>query len=200
MVTLVTVAAVSYLLGSIPTALWLGRLMRGIDIRDHGSGNPGATNAARVLGGGAGLAVLLVDIAKGFVAAAWVARLRIDGTDWGAVEIQLLAAVAAVVGHVFSLFARLRGGKGVATAGGAFLGVHPPAALIALAAFVVVVTITRIVSLGSLLAAVTLPIALWALGAPRVSILSAVGVGLLIAFAHRSNIRRLLGGREEPGV
>lgn len=200
MITPVTVATLSYLLGSIPTALWLGRLLRGIDIREHGSGNPGATNAARVLGLPAGVAVLLIDVTKGFVAVWWVARLRIDATNLDALEIELLAAVGAIVGHIVSVFARFRGGKGVATAGGAFLAVHPAAAGIAVAAFAVVVAVTRIVSLGSLGAALTMPVALWALGAPRVSILATVGVALLIAVAHRSNIRRLLRGREEPGI
>lgn len=176
------VAVGGYLLGGIPTAYIVGRL-RGVDIRRLGSGNVGGTNALRVLGWKVGVAVMAVDVAKGYLAAAWFPRLPLPGGD--PVYLGLCAGVAAVLGHVFSPYLGFRGGKGVAA------GV-----------FFLVVFGTGIVSLGSLKASVALPVAAFLLdrygGYPVPPAVLALMAGLvpLVFFTHRTNIRRLISGKE----
>jgi glycerol-3-phosphate acyltransferase PlsY len=183
--------AASYLLGSVPFAL-LAAKVRGVDLRAHGSGNLGATNAIRVLGPGLGVPVLLADVGKGLVSVTLFPAVP-GGASWG---LPLACGAAAIIGHVASVFLRFRGGKGVATAAGAFLGLAPAALGVAAAVFAVVLLATRYVSLASVLSAVALPLALWRLGA-RPEVLS-VGVALaaLVLFRHRANLGRLAGGRE----
>lgn len=206
----------AFLLGAIPWGLWLGRLLRGVDVRRHGSGNLGATNVYRVLGPGLGIAVLLLDAGKG-VAAVLLARALlhsgvaaeagagsadasgagIPSVDWPG----LLALAAAVLGHSFTPFARFRGGKGAATAAGAWGVVAPLPLAIAIGAWIVVFATRRIVSLASILAAVALPIATCLLRprpwADPVAWLSVV-TGALIVLRHRSNLGRLAAGAERP--
>ncbi len=183
--------ALSYLLGGIPFALVAGRI-KGVDLRAHGSGNLGATNAIRVLGKGLGIPVLLLDVLKGVIAAAAIPMLLGPFEEPG----RLVCGAAAVAGHIFSPFLRFRGGKGVATAGGAFLALAPAATGIAFAVFVLVLLLGRIVSLASVLAAVALPIALASLDASRLLLGAGIVIATLVVFRHRGNLRRLREGTE----
>lgn len=183
---------VAFLLGGVPFSHIIARL-RGVDLRAVGSGNIGATNLARALGFGLGAFGLLLDAAKG--AAAVLLPRFVPGVEaTGAIE--ALAGALAVAGHAFSPFLRFRGGKGVATGAGAFAVMAPVATLIALAVFAVIVGITRIVGLGSVLAALTLPVAAHLLGAGRAITLAAGAVALLVVARHRANLARLLRGTE----
>ncbi|MDR3053650.1 MAG: glycerol-3-phosphate 1-O-acyltransferase PlsY [Coriobacteriales bacterium] len=217
--------SIAYLSGSIPVALIIGRMTSGIDIRKHGSGNAGTTNALRVLGWGPGIAVLFFDVLKGalaclgMVAALLLARdlLLIDyyaeyvlqGTQARLISSLhfttgllydipcAFALLTAVLGHMFSPFMRFRGGKGVATALGGFLMLMPYSALVGLAAFVVVVLISRYVSLGSVTAVLTLPLSAWFFyGSSLVYVIFATLTMLVVIFAHRKNIYRLAHGTE----
>jgi acyl phosphate:glycerol-3-phosphate acyltransferase len=181
----------AYLMGAIPTSYLMGR-WRGLDLREHGSGNLGATNAFRVLGWRAAVPVVLVDVAKGLVPTAlfpvWAGA---DALWWS-----LAYGTAAIVGHVFSVFAGFRGGKGVATGAGVFLALAPWAVLIGFLVWGVSVVLTRIVSVGSLLAALVLPAAVFATGEPWTVFWLSVVLSLFVIFAHRENIRRLVRGEE----
>jgi glycerol-3-phosphate acyltransferase PlsY len=179
----------AYLLGSVPFGLLIAGL-RGRDPRRHGSGNIGATNVARVSGWGAGIATLALDVGKGAAAVAAAAWLCSDPRAPAA------AALGAVLGHVFPLFLRLRGGKGVATAAGAFTVLSPPAMAGAGLLFAALVAISRRVSAGSVAAALSLPfLSAWlAPGDGRVP--AAAAAALLIVVRHRDNLRRLAAGTE----
>ena len=185
-----TVILIGYLLGSLPLGLWLARRWSGVDPRRAGSGNPGATNVYRVSGVGLGLAVMAVDMAKGTGAVLLATRT-------GASESTAVAAgVAAVVGHVFPVWLRGRGGKGVATACGAFSLLAPLATVAAAVAFVATVAATRVVSAGSLVATIVLPAVAAFSGAPPVVTLGAGAAAVLIAWRHRGNVHRLWDGTE----
>lgn len=184
---------VSYLLGSLPTSYLAGRWARGIDLREHGSGNLGATNTFRVLGARIAAPVMIVDMTKGFVPAALFPE--IDGSESWAWA--LAYGSAAILGHVYSIYMGFRGGKGVATGAGVFLALSPVAVGIALAGWLVVLRFTRMVSLASVIAAVLLSAALVATESrPEVTTLG-VFVSAFVIFAHRSNLRRMARG-EEP--
>lgn len=184
--------AAGYLLGGIPFSYLAGRLARGVDLRTLGSGNLGATNALRELGWRWGVGVLVLDAAKGWAAVALAARLA-PGPWW-----PLAAGLAAVLGHSFTPYLGLRGGKGVATSAGVFLALAPAATLLALAGFVVVLLAGRIVSLASLAAALILPLAvLWRQPSERGLLVFALGAAVLIWVRHRGNLARLARG-EEP--
>jgi glycerol-3-phosphate acyltransferase PlsY len=182
--------AFAYLIGSIPTGVLLGRLA-GIDVRSQGSGNIGATNVARTAGRTLGILTLVGDALKGLVpvVAARVLALG-DAAAAG-------AAVGATCGHMFSIFLSFRGGKGVATGLGALLGVAPAAVLIPLGVFTATVALSRIVSLGSILAALSAPLAVAVLGYPPPTARAATAMGLLIVLRHHENITRLLAGKEQ---
>jgi glycerol-3-phosphate acyltransferase PlsY len=185
---LIVVAA--YLLGSIPFGYVIPRLVRGDDIRRHGSGNVGATNVWRVYGRSLGLPVALLDVAKGLVPAALGLRL---GGDW----VGVLAGAAAMIGHARPVYLGFsKGGKMVATAGGVALALAPLAALVCAAVWLSVFAITRYASLASMLAAVALPLACVALGSswPVVAFTALAALGVLVL--HRQNVRRLLAGTE----
>jgi len=195
------VAAVGFALGALPFGLWVGRWARGVDIRQHGSGNLGATNVYRTLGPRLGLTVFALDLAKG-VAAVHVGR-ALGGPEFpgGAETAGLIGALTAVLGHSFTPLAGFRGGKGAATAAGAMLAATPVASTVALVGFVAAVALTHRISVGSLTAAVLLGAALWA--APfawqgTAAAWAGTGVGLLIIVRHIPNIRRLLRGEEPP--
>ena len=196
------IALLGYLAGSIPTSVWLSKYRFGFDIRERGSGNAGATNAWRVLGWKAALIVVLVDIGKGFAATAFLADIRLPGVDIDPVYTALAAGVAAVMGHVWTLFAGFRGGKGVATLGGMLIALYPTVIPLSLGIFVIVVVATRYVSLGSLAAAISLPVSLavlhWGLErkVPEVLFFLALAMCAFILYTHRSNIKRLLRGTE----
>jgi acyl phosphate:glycerol-3-phosphate acyltransferase len=182
----------SYILGAIPTSYLAGRLARGIDLREHGSGNLGATNTFRVLGWAAAAPVMIVDVAKGWIPAAlfpiW------SGT--GALGWSLAFGTAAILGHVFSVFVGFRGGKGVATSAGVFLALAPWAVLIGAIVLGVTLVLTRVVSIASLLAAVILPVAVFATNEPRMVFWLSVVLAAFVIYAHRENIRRLARGEE----
>jgi glycerol-3-phosphate acyltransferase PlsY len=198
--TLTTIIA--YLSGSVPSAIWVGRMVRGIDIREHGSGNMGATNVARVLGLPWALLVAFLDIAKGFAPAFWLGPMSAEGAAFGVAEARLVLAAAAIVGHLFPLFAGFKGGKGVLTAAGAFLAMLPLDVGIAIGVWMIVFAVTRIVSVGSLAAATTLVASVmirrFALHAPIADslIVASVLTGILVFVTHRANIKRLIAGTE----
>ena len=192
----------SYLVGGLPTAIIAGKVLRGIDIRQHGSRNAGATNAWRVLGPVPGSVVLLIDAAKGAAAVMLVAQLGAPGGLLDGATMSVLCGLAAIAGHVWTPFAGFRGGKGVGTAAGVFGALAPWCVLIALACFVAVVAITRYISAGSITAATVLALAMLVQRflAPDSLSLGAVAVGVLVAVLviakHYTNIRRLLNGTE----
>jgi glycerol-3-phosphate acyltransferase PlsY len=178
-----------YLLGSVPFAVIVGRLS-GIDVRAQGSGNPGATNVARTAGLGAGAAVAILDIAKG--AASVLAAEQMQASP----AVAAAAGAAAVVGHVFPVWLRFRGGKGVATACGMFAVLAPLATALAASVFLVVALVTRYISLGSILAAAALPSLAYMTHAAAEATLAAFGVAALVIVRHRGNVSRLLAGAE----
>lgn len=197
------VAVIAYLLGSIPFGYLLVRAFRGSDIRQTGSGNIGATNVARsspILGA----VTLLLDAAKGFVAVCVAAALAARSQPAGSSSVysaMALAAFAAVLGHMFSIWLGFRGGKGVATGVGAFVAIVPKAVLVAICVFAALVALFRYVSLGSIVAAAALPACIYLLyvhpGAPMDSVLgAAMASSLLIIARHHQNISRLLAGTE----
>jgi len=182
-------AAAGFLLGSIPFSYLLARLFGGLDIRAVGSGNVGATNVARAAGWRLGVVALLLDAAKG-AAAALAGRLF--GGPEQATAAGAIAGGAAILGHVFTPWLGWRGGKGVATGAGVFAVLAPLTLGIALAAFAAAVAVSRMVSLGSVSAAVMLPIAALGLRLPGPFVALALGAGALILFTHRTNIARML--------
>jgi glycerol-3-phosphate acyltransferase PlsY len=184
--------AASYLLGAIPTSYLAARLLRGIDLRKVGSGNLGATNLYRTLGARFAIPVGLFDMAKGAIPVMVLAPLA-SGSRYFA----MLCGIVAVAGHVFSVFVRFRGGKGVATASGVMLGLTPWAVLVSLVIWLLVVRVSGYVSLGSMIAALALPVAAWLLHpGQRDLIWIQVLVALAIVWLHRANIQRLLAGTE----
>lgn len=182
---------VGYLLGSLSFALLLVRWRTGTDIRAVGSGNAGATNVLRAHGKALGLAVALLDVAKGSAAVLLVRLVTADPRYAAA------AGFAAILGHVFPLYSGFHGGKGVATAVGAFLVLAPAGTLACLAIFVAIVAATRYVSLGSVVAIALLPPAAGFLShAPRAVLIAAAGTALLVVFKHLENLKRLAHGEE----
>ncbi len=197
----ITIAVLlAYLIGSIPTAVWVGRIFYGIDIRTKGSGNAGATNTIRVLGLKAGLPVMIVDVFKGWLA---VYMANFFYTGWEGfpdlVDFKIMLAVAAVIGHVFPVYVGFRGGKGIATLLGVGLALFPLASLVAILVFAVTLILSSYVSLGSILAAVTFPVVeILILGHqdyPSLMILSIL-VAVFVPITHRKNIGRLIRGEE----
>jgi glycerol-3-phosphate acyltransferase PlsY len=184
----------AYLCGSVPTSYWVGRAAYGVDLRTKGSGNLGATNTFRVLGWKAALPVFIVDVAKGFVPAFWFPRLESAPWPWA-----IAYGAAAILGHVFSVWVRFKGGKGIATSAGVFLGVAPWAVLCGFAVWAATVATTRIVSLASMLAALTIPVAVWLMPPPEGGATLrwfTVALAAFVIWAHRDNVRRLLRGQE----
>ncbi|HDI51207.1 MAG TPA: glycerol-3-phosphate 1-O-acyltransferase, partial [Bacteroidetes bacterium] len=159
MLTLIVIVLLSYLVGSIPTSIIVGKILRGIDIREYGSGNAGATNTFRVLGWKAGVFVIAVDIGKGVFATLVISKLNLTGVPLlASTLLQIIAGVSAVCGHIWTVFAGFRGGKGVSTAAGMIIALYPIAFLICIAIFTIVLFTTRYVSVSSMIAAVSLPI------------------------------------------
>jgi glycerol-3-phosphate acyltransferase PlsY len=192
----------AYLLGAFPTAVVLGKVSRGTDVRDHGSGNAGGTNAWRVFGWKIGLPVMLFDVIKGVLASMAIPRIPIGPLPLELSVVALLCGVAAVLGHVFPVYTRFRGGKGVATGAGILVVLAPIPAAIAVGVFALVLVTFGRVSLSSILAAVSLPLSVYLMD-PRFSLNESVmlfvltcTLALFIIYTHRSNIRRLLHGEE----
>ncbi|MBW6498259.1 MAG: glycerol-3-phosphate 1-O-acyltransferase PlsY [Bacteroidales bacterium] len=189
----------AYLLGSIPTAVWIGRRFYGIDVREHGSGNAGATNALRVLGTRTGVIVLLLDALKGVLAVAlgWLVKEAFSSPDLFSV-FQLLLGLFALLGHVFPLFAGFRGGKGIATLAGIVTILFPGAVLICLLVFAAFFIPSRYVSLGSIAASLAFPVAVIWITGPSTwpEIIFSLMVAVFVPLTHRKNIQRLLKGTE----
>lgn len=190
---------IGYFLGSIPTAVWVGKSWYGVDVRKHGSKNAGATNTFRVLGQKAGIVVLSIDVLKGLIAALLPLIFMPDrlGTDM-LVNVQLLISLACVLGHVFPIFANFDGGKGVATSLGIIIGLHPPAAIIALGIFLAIYLVSSFVSLGAIFAAISFPFLLhfrFHIDSKNLLAFSIV-LSLAVLFAHRKNMIRLLNRTE----
>jgi glycerol-3-phosphate acyltransferase PlsY len=201
-VTIVLVAAVGYVLGSIPTGVWLGIGIKGIDLREHGSRSMGATNVFRVLGWKLAVLTLLVDVAKGFLAAFIASRINLGDIALLPNQLALIAGLTAVIGHLYPLFAKFKGGKGIATCAGMLLYLVPLELGFAVLVFILTVLITRYVSLGSLLAATFLAVVIilerYYLDYPHGDdMITFVFILLLVVLStHRSNIKRLLSGNE----
>ena len=183
----------AYLAGSIPTSFIIGKIFHGIDLREHGSGNLGATNAFRVLGARSALPVVLVDMAKGLVPVWLFPTWMAVGFGW-----TLAFAAAAILGHMFSVWVGFRGGKGIATSAGAFLALAPWAVLGGLLLWIGVTFVTGYVSVGSIVTAALLPVLVWL--TPHTGDMAlvwfAVGLAAVVTWAHRANIRRLKRGEE----
>ena len=190
---------IAYILGSIPTAVWIGKAYYNLDIREHGSFNAGATNTFRVLGKKPGIIVLIIDVIKGSLAVLlpyYILGTSIDPERL--VLIQILTAIMAVVGHVFPLFANFDGGKGVATSLGVIIGLHPPAALICFVSFLIVFVISKYVSLGAIVAALMFPILInlvFQVDSFWLRLFSVI-LGALVIVTHKKNIIRIMKGEE----
>ena len=212
MTSLILILALCYLVGSIPSSVWAGRALYGVDVREHGSENAGATNAFRVLGWKVGVLSSVGDFGKGMLAAGLLATIRIDpipafvsfGFGWETQTVlQLLAGLAAIVGHMFPIWAQFRGGKGVNTSAGVLFAITPVTMLLTLSIFAVVLFSTRYVSLASITGAISFPSIvavrryLFDIDAldPSLLITGAL-LAIAIVIAHRSNIKRLLQGNE----
>lgn len=209
MLSILVILILSYLVGSIPGSVWVGQLWKGVDVRDHGSGNAGATNVFRVLGWKAGVLATIVDLGKGLLAAGVIASIRLDALPSGLevwhieTVVRLLAGLAAIAGHMYPVWAGFRGGKGVNTSAGVLFALTPITMWITLGVFVVVLFSSRYVSLASLMAAIAFPSTiairryLFGIEAldPSLLIFSII-MALGIIIAHRANIRRLLNGTE----
>jgi len=193
-VTPVFLLLLAYVIGSTPSSFWIGRVFYGVDLRTKGSGNLGATNTFRILGWKAAVPVALLDLLKGWFPV-WLFPQRDHSALW---EWTLAYAAAAILGHVFSFWVRFKGGKGIATSAGAFLALSPWAVLSALVVWIGVTFSTRMVSAGSLAAAVALPLALFFVphkGGDTLLLFTAA-LAAFVFWAHRSNIRRLMKGEE----
>lgn len=211
MFLLAVIILLSYLVGSIPTSIIVSKLAKGIDIREHGSGNAGGTNVMRVLGWKHGLLVILLDALKGVIAVVFIARLHYGSMPFQNATpfddftlIQIIAGIAAVIGHIWTVFAGFKGGKGIATALGMLSMIITVDMMIAVGVFIIVVLVSKYISLGSIIGAITVPLALIV----RENIFHVdiqnyntllpfvISVSLLVIFTHRKNVVRLLNGKE----
>jgi glycerol-3-phosphate acyltransferase PlsY len=211
MVSLIIVVLLSYLLGSVPTSIIITKALKGIDIRNYGSGNAGGTNVIRVLGWGPGVFVILFDALKGFLAAVVLSRLFFgtfpldNGTPFSDFTVvQIIAGISAILGHTWTVFAGFKGGKGIATAGGMLVGIAPIEVAIAAGVFAVVVVSSRYVSLGSVSAAIAFPMSMFlranVFDVPtkyyHSMIFFSIAISGFLIYNHRANIDRLLQGKE----
>jgi len=195
----ITVAVAAYLIGSIPTGFLVAKA-RGIDIQKAGSGNIGATNAMRVLGKPAGIFVLLMDALKGYAAVAWLslALLEIFSTSTADIEtLRIVAGIFAVLGHNYTCWLKFKGGKGIATTAGVYLALAPWAVLVALVVFILAVLVTKYASVGSVAAAIALPVTVWVMPPHNLFLgIVTTALGALAIYKHKSNIQRLMAGTE----
>ena len=188
----------AYILGSIPTAVWVGKRFYGMDVREHGSKNAGATNTFRVLGKNPGKIVLAIDILKGLIAVLLPLTVAYTHDENTIINYKLFAAIFVILGHVFPLFAGFRGGKGVATSLGVIFAIHPPAAGICLAIFLVVFLTFNYVSLGAIVTAISFPLVIhfvFNVSSLPLTIFSIV-IGAAVVITHKKNILRLVQGSE----
>ncbi|MDZ7716658.1 MAG: glycerol-3-phosphate 1-O-acyltransferase PlsY [Balneolaceae bacterium] len=211
MLALGVVILLSYLVGSIPSSIWVGKIFKGVDIRDYGSGNAGATNTFRILGWQPGVTVLVIDFFKGFSSSFWISGLAYSIAS-GPVALfsfwevdaflKIVCGIVAVVGHMFPIYANFDGGKGMATAGGMLCGIEPVSVAITAGIFIVVMIISRYVSLASLIAAFLYPLIVvtlryvfgWPIDGSILIFAGMCGLGIIIK--HKGNIKRLMEGNE----
>lgn len=188
----------AYLLGSIPTAVWVGKLFFGIDVREHGSGNAGATNTLRTLGKPAGFSVLIIDFAKGFAAASLVYMQSVPMSTTEVLNMKMLLGAMAVLGHVYPVFAGFKGGKGIATLIGVITAMSGWLALCCFITFVIIVSISKYISLGSMVSAVLSPLfagLIYDWQQPTF-LYFCIAIAVLVVYTHRANIGRLRAGNE----
>ncbi len=188
---------IAYILGSIPTSYIMGKLVKGIDIRDFGSGNVGATNALRILGTKVGVFTLIIDIGKGFLAVDIARMIVSEPTDL----ILILTGLSAIIGHIFTIFLKFKGGKGVATSAGVFIALVPIPFALALFVFIFTVWLSKFVSLGSILAALTLFVSeliinIWLSFIELEILIFTFIIAIFIIIRHKANIQRLIKGNE----
>lgn len=202
--SLLAIIVLSYICGSFPTSIIIGKLVKGIDIRNYGSGNAGGTNAFRVLGWYWGILVSIVDILKGVIATLVISRLRIDTLPFDSIMlIRIIAGLSAIVGHTFTIFAGFRGGKGVATGAGVLISLYPLVFLLCVLIFAMVLFSTGIVSISSIVTSISFPLLVFIISllkhqSPDTYLLIfSILIPVFIIFTHRTNIQRLLKG-EEP--
>jgi glycerol-3-phosphate acyltransferase PlsY len=188
----------AYLIGSIPTAVWVSSKIYGIDIREHGSGNAGATNTFRILGAKAGSAVMLGDMLKGFIAVKLSLLSNFSWESEAITNLQVGLGLAAVVGHIFPIWADFRGGKGIATLFGMILSIQPLVAVSLVGVFMFILFITRYVSLSSITASIAFPVLIvFIFREPEISYkVFAIATAVLVVLTHHKNISRLLTGNE----
>lgn len=211
MFLLATIIVLSYLVGSIPTSIIVAKLAKGIDIREHGSGNAGGTNVMRVLGWKHGVFVILLDALKGVLAVVVIARFHYGSMPFQNATpfddftlVQIIAGISAVIGHIWTVFAGFKGGKGIATALGMLLMIATVDMLVAIGVFVIVVSISKYVSLGSILGAIAVPVTLivreniFNVNIPSYNTLLpfVIALVMLVVFTHRKNVVRLINGSE----
>ena len=190
---------IAYLLGSIPTAVWIGKMRFNLDIREHGSKNAGATNTFRVLGRNAGIFVLSVDVLKGVLAV--LIPFLLNDFEWNndhLIHLKIVSGILVVLGHIFPIFASFNGGKGVATSLGVILGIHPQAALICVVLFLIVFIVLNYVSLGAIVSSVAFPLLVVFVFKNENTSLTIFSVALssAVIILHHKNIKRLIAGNE----
>ena len=211
MYLLTLIVVLSYLAGSIPTSLLISKMVGGIDIRNHGSGNAGGTNVWRVLGWKYGLLVIILDALKGVLAVVLIARLHYGNFPFNNLTpfddftlVQIIAGTAAIIGHVWSIFADFRGGKGIATGLGILITIVTVDILVALGVFLVVLILSRYVSLGSMLAALSIPLTMIIrenvfhvdITGYHTLLPFMIAISIFVLYTHRKNIVRIMNGNE----
>lgn len=189
---------VAYLVGSIPSAVWVGRTFYNIDVREYGSGNAGATNTFRVLGKKPGIVVLIMDVLKGFLAVKLAFLMGdYDSQSPEFIDFELALAVCGLLGHIFPVFVGFRGGKGVATMLGILIGIHPQAAIICASAFLITLFLTGYVSLSSMVSSIVFPVVIMVFYSTNSSInIFSLAVAILVLVTHQRNIERILSNEE----
>ena len=197
-ITNILLLFLAYLIGALPFSIIAGKILKGIDIREYGSGNAGATNTFRILGKKAGIPVLCLDILKGFISVSLAHYSEFGSNTEMFINISLAFGVAAVLGHVFPVYVGFRGGKGVATLLGLMIGVFPQAALLSIAVFIFTLILSRYVSLSSILAGLVFPIGVYLLSEVLIStmLIFSVFVPILLLVTHQRNIERIFRGEE----
>jgi len=197
LLSIILAIAGSYLIGSIPTSYIIGRIVKGIDIREYGSGNIGATNLMRSVGKIPGIIALILDVGKGLLPVIFIAGLFYSEAFFISEPLfKVILGISSVCGHIWTIFLRFKGGKGVATTIGVLLGLAPIVTSIGLLIWLIVVLISRYVSLGSIIMAVSLPLLMMILRRPiEYTLLSAI-LCVFISYKHKQNIRRLIDGTE----
>ncbi len=211
MLNLLVIALLSYLVGSIPTSIIMSKIVKGIDIRQHGSGNAGGSNVFRVLGWKYGISVILLDALKGAIAVLLVARLYYGNFPFPNATpfddftlVQIIAGVFAILGHIWTIFAGFKGGKGIATGLGILVSIVTVDMLLALVVFTIVVAVSKYISLGSLAAAFSVPIIMIIrenvfnvdISGYHTILPLTIFLAFLVMFTHKANIKRLLQGNE----